>query len=175
MDASPAGLGAILLQHSQDTVRLVTYASPPLTDVECRYLQTEKEALTVVWACERFHIYLYSKQFTEIIYSPKSKPPPRIERWALCLQPYQFTTVHMAGKTNRADVLSRLPLNNQPFQERNIAEEYINYVTMNAVPKALTLDEIASETKADPLLQQVQCCLNGSKWPHTGTQTLQEA
>ena len=120
-----------------------------------------------------FHIYLYGKQFTlytdhkplEIIYSPKSKPPPRIERWALRLQPYQFNIVHMAGKTNPADVLSRLPLENQPFRERNIAEEYINYVTINAVPKALSLEQIASATKADPILQQVQCCLNGAEWP----------
>lgn len=87
VDASPVGLGAILLQCSNGTVRPVAYASPTMTDVEQRYLQTEKEALAVVWACEWFHIYLYGKPFTlytdhkplEIIYSPKSKPPPRIE------------------------------------------------------------------------------------------------
>ena len=73
--------------------------------------------------------------------------------------------MHMAGKTNPADVLSRLPLENQPFQERNIPEEYINYVTINVVPKALTLEEIASATKADSILQQVRCCLNGAEWP----------
>ena len=53
----------------------------------------------------------------------------------------------------------------RPFQERKIMEEYINYVTINAVPKTLTLEEIASATKADPILQQVQCCLNGAGWP----------
>ena len=92
----------------------------------------------------------------EFIYSPKSKLPPRIERWAFRLQPYTFKVVHMTGKTNPADVLSRLPLENQPFRERNIAEEYINYVTANAVPKALTLKQIACATETDPLLQQVQ-------------------
>ena len=173
MDASPVGLGAILLECSNGTVRPVAYASRTLTDVKRRYSQTEKEALAVVWACERFHIYLYGKPFTlytdhkplEIIYSPKSKPPPWIERWALCLQRYQFNIVHMVGKTNPTDVLSRLPLENQPFRERNIAEEYINYVTINAVPKTLTLEEIASATKADPILLQVQCFLNGAEWP----------
>lgn len=175
VDASPVGLGAILLQRSEGNVRPVAYASRTLTDVERRYSQTEKEALAVVWACERFHIYLYGKPFTlytdhkplEIIYSPKSKPPPRIERWALRLQPYRFTIVHMAGKTNPADVLSRLPLDNQPFRERNIAEEYINYVAMNAVPKALTLEQIVTATETDPILQQVKCCLSGSAWPDT--------
>ena len=138
----------------------MAYASRTLTDVERRYSQTEKEALAVVWACERFHIYLYGKPFTlftdhkplEIIYNPKSKPPPRIERWALRLQPYQFTIVHMAGKTNPADILSRLPLDNQPFRERDIAEEYINYVASNAVPKALSLEQIETATAADPVL-----------------------
>ena len=120
-------------------------------------------------------IYLYGKLFSlytdhkplEIIYSRKSKPPPRIERWALRLKPYTFKVVHMAGKTNPADVLSRLPLENQPSRERNIAEEIINYVTVNAVPKALTLNQIARATEADPILQQVQRCLGGSEWPDT--------
>lgn len=71
----------------------------------------------------------------------------------------------MAGKTNPADVLSRLPLDNQPFRERNIAEEYINYVTMNAVPKALTLEEITSATQGDSILQRVKRCLDGAAWP----------
>ena len=175
VDATPVGLGALLLQRSGDSVRPVAYASRTLTDVERRYSQTEEEALTIVWACERFHIYLYGKLFTlytdhkplELIYSPKSKLPPRIERWALRLQPYTFKVVHMAGKTNPADVLSRLPLENQPFRERNIAEEYINYVTVNAVPKAITLKQIAYATETDPTLQQVQRCLGGSEWPDT--------
>lgn len=64
VDASPVGLGAILLKRSNDTVHPVAYASCTLTDVERQYSQTEKEVLAVVWACERFHIYLYGKPFT---------------------------------------------------------------------------------------------------------------
>ena len=162
VDASLVGLGAILLQRTKGAVRPVAYTSRTLTDVERRYSQNEKEALAVVWACECFHIYLYGKPFTlftdhkplEIIYNPKSKPPSRIERWALRLQPYQFTIVHMAGKTNSANVLSRLPLDNQPFQERDLASvmSYINYVASNAVPKALSLEQIETATAADPVL-----------------------
>ena len=73
----------------------------------------------------------------------------------------------MAGKTDPADVLSILPLKNQPFREMDIAEEYINYVTVNAVPKALTLKQIVCATETDPILQQVQRCLGGSEWPDT--------
>ncbi|CAC5409522.1 unnamed protein product [Mytilus coruscus] len=93
-NASPVGLGAILSQKQSDgNFRPVTFASRTLTDVEQRYSQTEREALAVVWGCERFHLYLYGKEFIlvtdhkplEVIYSPKSKPPARIERWAMRL------------------------------------------------------------------------------------------
>ena len=83
------------------------------------------------------------------------------------MQPYTFKVVHKGGKTNPADVLSRLPLENQHFRERNIAEEYIKYATVNAVPKALTLEQIACSTEADPMLQQVHRCLGGSELPDT--------
>ena len=43
VDASPFGLGAVLLQGSGDDVRPIAYASCTLNDVEGRYLQTERE------------------------------------------------------------------------------------------------------------------------------------
>ena len=36
-----------------------------------------------------------------------------------------------------------------------IAEEYVNYVAENAVPKALTLSKISEESRKDPVLQRV--------------------
>ena len=112
--ASPVRLvRSVLLQRSNGTARPGAYASRTLTDVERRYSQTEKAVGGCVGPCERCHIYLYGKQFTlysdheplETIYSPKSKPPPRIERW---------TCTWRERLTNPADVLSRLPLENQP-------------------------------------------------------------
>ena len=94
----------------------MSYASRNLSEVERRYAQTEKEALALVWACERFHIYVYGREFQletdhkplECIFGKTSKPSARIERWVLRLQCFNFKVVYRPGKTNIADALSRL-------------------------------------------------------------------
>ena len=95
VDTSPIGISAILTQSTaNETPRVIAYASRALTPVECRYSQTEREALSIVWGVEYCLIYLYKQVFTlvtghkplEVIYgNPKSKPPLRIERWVLRL------------------------------------------------------------------------------------------
>ena len=57
--ASPIGLGAVLTQKQKNGPRVICYASRSLTDTERRYSQTEKEALALAWACEKFHPYVY--------------------------------------------------------------------------------------------------------------------
>lgn len=120
VDASPVGLGAILCQKDEKGMKhIIAYASRSLSDVERRYSQTEKEALAIVWSCEHFHLYIYGHPFTlvtdhkalEIIWNnPRSKPPARIERWGLRLQPYNFRVEYRKGADNPADFMSRHPL-----------------------------------------------------------------
>ena len=116
VDASSVDLGAILAQVDQATgeKHVVAYASRSLSDTEQRYSQTEREALAVVWACEHFHLYVYGKPvevYTDhkalvaIYENPKSKPPARIERWALRLQPYQLTVRYRKGEENPAEYM----------------------------------------------------------------------
>ena len=62
-DASPVGLGAVLTQLQGSEWRVIGYASRCLSDVERRYSQTEKEALALVWACERFNMYVFGREF----------------------------------------------------------------------------------------------------------------
>lgn len=148
VDASPVGLGAILLQAQDDGFyRPVYFASRALTDVEKRYSQTEKEALGVVWGCEKFHIYLYGLPHFELvtdhkaletIYSPKSKPSLRIERWSLRLLPYSFKVVYQPGKYNIADCLSRLSVKSSTNVKFDKQAEYAYLICQRSVPSALT-------------------------------------
>lgn len=99
--ASPVGIGAALIQEQNGENVPICYVSRSLTECEQRYSQTEREALSLVWACERLHPYIYGQKFDlitdhkplEALYGLRSKPCARIERWVLRLQPYDFCVV----------------------------------------------------------------------------------
>ena len=60
-DVSSYGVGAALLQHSNQQWKPVAYASCKLSDTQKRYAQIEKEALALIWACEKFSRYIMGK------------------------------------------------------------------------------------------------------------------
>ncbi|XP_030853873.1 uncharacterized protein K02A2.6-like [Strongylocentrotus purpuratus] len=174
-DASPVGLGAVLVQVHADGPRIVAYASRSLSNVERRYSQTEKEALGLVWACERFHAYLYGIEFDlvtdhkplEVIYSPRSKPCARIERWVLRLQQYKYRVVHIAGKSNIADPLSRLLKDDQPRETSVLeteAESFVRFVAVQSTPGAVTTKEVERESEHDPELEVIRECIHSGQW-----------
>ena len=86
-DAGPTGIGAVLTitQLQYGLWRVISHASRNLTDVERRYSQTEKEGLALVWACERFKLYVFRREFEletdhkplQCIYNKSSKPSAR--------------------------------------------------------------------------------------------------
>ena len=128
---------------------MISYASRNLTDVERRYSQTEKKALALVWAYERFNLYVYGRDFEletdhktlECIYKNTSKPSARIERWVLRLQSYSFQVVYRPEKTNIADALSRL---NSLDQKDTSGEETdaVKMVAEESTPMVLTAKEV---------------------------------
>ncbi|XP_062600099.1 uncharacterized protein K02A2.6-like [Saccostrea cucullata] len=171
-DASPVGLGAVLVQEQHGKPKIISYASRSLTDVERRYAQTEKEALSLVWACERFHMYLMGKTFElltdhkplEFIFSPKSKPCARVERWFLRMQNYSYTVRHIPGKSNIADSLSRMLSTDTPNPKTSDTEEYLRFVIEEAVPMAMTVSELERASLEDEDLKNLRECLITGKW-----------
>lgn len=117
VDASSVALGAVLLQEG----RPIEYASRTLTETQVRYAQIEKEMLAIVFACEKFHQYIYGKQ--RVLIESDHKPlesifkksldsiPARLQRMILKLQGYDLYVTYKPGKLMfLPDTLSRAPL-----------------------------------------------------------------
>ncbi|KAL0153751.1 hypothetical protein M9458_050972 [Cirrhinus mrigala] len=102
-DASSNGLGAVLLQNGQP----IAFSSRSLTDAETRYAQIEKEMLSIVHACAKFHNYILGTHVTvyndhkpleDIFKKSLLSTPMRIQRMRLRLQWYDLTVKYRRGK-----------------------------------------------------------------------------
>lgn len=172
-DASNVGLGAVLLQVHKGETRVICYASRTLSVAERNYSTTEKEALAVVWACEKFHIYLYGVEFElitdhkplEVLYGRKSRPNARIERWLLKLMAYNFKVRYLPGHQNIADALSRL-VENKPVENSNSVEteQYVKFIAREATPHALSTREVEEVSKRDEELVRIRRFIKEGEW-----------
>ena len=118
-----------------------------MTETEQRYAQIEKEALAIVWACDKFSCYVLGKRF-EI--KTDHKPlvpllstkhldtlPPRILRFRLHLARFDYSIKHVPGKSLlTADALSRAlcspSLENQSITNSNV-EVFVGAI-ISAIP-----------------------------------------
>lgn len=115
-DASSSGFGAILMQRQIDNaLKPVFYFSKRTTNTEASYHSFELECLAVIYAIKRFHIYLAGirfKIFTDCdsfrLTLSKQNVNPRVSRWALFLQSYDYSIEYRPGaKMSHVDALSR--------------------------------------------------------------------
>lgn len=115
-DASCKGFGAILLQRQNDgKLRPVRYLSKRTTDAESKLHSYELEMLAIVYAVEKFHVYLHGLKFKVVTDSDavrmalnKKDINPRISKWALILENYDYSIEHREGKRmQHVDALSR--------------------------------------------------------------------
>lgn len=106
-DASKDGMGAVLLQLHDDEWHPVTFTSRSMTECEKRYAQIEKETLAITFACERFHQFVYGKQFeVETHHKPLvtlfKKPlfdcPSIIQRFRIRMQKYGADIKYLPGE-----------------------------------------------------------------------------
>ena len=150
--------------------RPIAFASKSLTDTESRYANIERELLVVVYACERFHTYLYGKPF---VVQSDHKPlemiqlknlhaaPPRLQRMLLRLQNYDVIIRYQPGKTLLlADGLSRL-VEDRPDPPVQL-DVRVNLVQFSSD----RVEQLREETAHDPVLAPLRDIIV-SGWPDT--------
>lgn len=103
MDARSKGLGATILQQG----RPIAYALRALTKSQRNYAQIEKEALAVVFGCQKFHQYVYGRTVTvesdhnpleSIFRKPLLSAPLCLQRLLLAVHEYVLKIECKPGK-----------------------------------------------------------------------------
>ena len=119
-DASDRGVGAVLSQlDEKGQEHPVAYYSRKLLPREERYSTVEKECLAIKLGVQNFQVYLAGRPFQiqtdhhSLVWLDRLKDSnPRLSRWSLFLQPFQYDVVHRSGRANgNADTLSRIATN----------------------------------------------------------------
>ena len=114
--------------------------------MECRYRQTEREALAIVrvWYFYGIKFYLVTlhKPF-ECLYSKKSRLA-RIERWVLLMQVFESNIEYKPGSKNISDSLARLSCcqSQEEDKKRNVAEECVRFIAKKITLKAMTTRDV---------------------------------
>lgn len=189
-DASKNGLGCCLLQQGQP----VAFASRALTRTEQNYAQIEKECLSIVFACQRFHHYLYGREtitaetdhkpLVTIFKKSLLSAPKRLQGMMLQLQNYNLNVTYKPGpEMYISDTLSRAALDGQGTNEPGLRQCTVS--TMDSAQVAFSvidqaqhlnvtdssLQQIVTETKADDALQELaKIVLTG--WPERKDEVL---
>ena len=116
-DASDKGIGVIMAQRGENKEEHpVLYLSRKFTEAEKRYSATEKECAGIIFAIKKLRHYLDGQRFViETDHNPlvwlktNAGNNPRLMRWALALQPFNYTVTHRPGKDiKHVDCLSRI-------------------------------------------------------------------
>nr|GEZ36104.1 reverse transcriptase domain-containing protein [Tanacetum cinerariifolium] len=131
-DASDFVIGAVLGQRKTKHFPPIHYASKTMTEAQIHYTTTEKELLAVVYAFEKFWPHLVLSK--SIVYTDhsalkyllsKKDAKPRLLRWVLLLQEFDFTIRDNKGSENlAANHLSRLENPHKDVFENNDINEY---------------------------------------------------
>lgn len=110
-DASGRGLGAVVIQNKQ----VVALASRQLTPAETRYSATDREHLALTFVAQKFKVFLHQGKAHTRIHSDhkalltrkNADLTPRQARWKAKTDYWIPNLLHVRGKDNPADFVSR--------------------------------------------------------------------
>lgn len=178
-DASAMAIGAVMSQLHGGIERPIAFASRALSPTEQRYSVGEREALACLWACERWHLYLYGRAFTLrtdhqalttlLATSGTGHKPLRLHRWADRLQQYNYCLQFTPGRDNVvADLLSRsIPSPTTapcPASERDQAEHDLVQLLHTPLQGTVPLQELRDASADDPVLSTLSTYIRHG-WP----------
>ena len=106
------------MQHDKNgDLSIISTASRVLRPAEQRYNTCEKELLAIMYALQRFKVYIYGRKFTlftdnqAIIFLHKCAiTPNRVARWIMEIQQFDLEILHIKRVQNHlADFVRRSP------------------------------------------------------------------
>lgn len=107
-DASWIDLGVVLVKHKENLFHPINYASKTLNEAQCNYTVMEKELLEVVYAFKKYRAYLLGiKEVVHMDHATlkylmgKKEDKPRLIRWNLVLQEFDFDVKDRKGCKNQ--------------------------------------------------------------------------
>ena len=115
-DASKLGCGAQLFQVLGGSERTVAYLSKTFTSAEQKWSVFEQELFAAFWSMKKWASRLLGHKFTILtdhknILQLNKAEAPKIVRWRLQMQQFNYTVLHVPGESQRhaiVDCLSRL-------------------------------------------------------------------
>ena len=130
-DASDVGLGAVLLQKTDNKLMPLSFASRVLTTSERNYSVTERELLAVVWALRKFrhtilgfpvHVITDHLPVVDLFKKRAFVQNSKFNRWFLNILEYNPQFKYLPGRYNTiADSLSRV------FEEENVEKKIVSF------------------------------------------------
>ena len=176
VDASRTCVGAVMTQEDHP----VLFISRKLTPAESNYSNIEREALAVVWACNRLKNFLLGKSFKiqtdhkPLLYilapnqNVKIDVSPRLIKYSLNMMHFDYKIHHINGKSNKvADVLSR------PILNIDQIEDQVKIPSISFNEPCIDINKLKNKTDCDKFLNKLKSRITSGNWTNSSERECQ--